>query len=104
LSGSAFVAVLVVELHFPEAHSLKDRRRELAPVKAFLTRKGAAVSEVGHQDVWQRATLLAALTGGSAGRLQDAADSLERWLDARFPAGVSVERSMHSLSDLRDGP
>jgi uncharacterized protein YlxP (DUF503 family) len=104
LAGSAFVAVLVVDLHFPEARSLKDRRRELAPVKTFLTRQGAAVSEVGHHDVWQRAQLLCALTGGSAGRLHDTADSLERWLDARFPFGASLTRSLYSLEDLSERP
>jgi uncharacterized protein YlxP (DUF503 family) len=98
----AFVAVLVVHLHFPEAGSLKAKRRELAPVKAFLHgRLGAAVSEVDHQDRWQRATLVAALTAGTTGRLGEAADALERWLDARFPAGVRVERTVTSLSDLQ---
>ena len=101
MAGTAFLAVLVIHLHFPQAESLKGRRRELAPIRAFLTRQGAAVSEVGHQDSWQRATLLAALTGGSLGRLESAADAVERWLDARFPAGVRVERSIHSLEDLR---
>ena len=97
----AFVAVLVIHLHFPEAASLKAKRRELAPVKAFLTNRiGAAVSEVGHQDTWQRAMLVAALTGDAPGRLRDAGDAVERWLDARFPAGATVERTLHSLNDL----
>jgi len=61
----AFVAVLVIELHFPEAASLKAKRRELAPVKAFLAnRVGAAVSEVGYQDTWQR-SLISAVTVSS---------------------------------------
>ena len=98
----AFVAVLVVHLHFPQAASLKAKRRELAPVKAFLHgRLGAAVSEVDHHDRWQRATLVAALTGGGAGQLGEAADALERWLDARFPLGVRVERTVASVSDLQ---
>ena len=97
----AFVAVFILHLHFPEAASLKAKRRELAPVKAFLgNRVGAAVSEVGYQDTWQRAMLVAALTGGSPGRLHDAGDAVERWLDARFPEGASVERTLHSLQDL----
>jgi uncharacterized protein len=97
----AFVAVLVIHLHFPEAGSLKAKRRELAPVKAFLTNRiGAAVSEVGHQDTWQRATLVAALTGDAPGRLGSAGDAVERWLDARFPSGATVERTLHSLNDL----
>ena len=97
----AFVAVLVIHLHFPEAGSLKAKRRELAPVKAFLTNRiGAAASEVGHHDAWQRAVLVAALTGDAPGRLEAAGDAVQRWLDGRFPQGVRVERTIHSLHDL----
>jgi uncharacterized protein YlxP (DUF503 family) len=97
----AFVAVLVIHLHFPDAGSLKAKRRELAPVKAYLHgRLGAAVSEVGHHERWQRATLVAALTADSTVRLGEAADAVQRWLDARFPQGVRVERTIASLADL----
>ena len=99
----AFVAVLVIQLHFPESASLKAKRRELAPVKAFLAnRVGAAVSEVGYQDTWQRAMLVAALTGDAPGRLEATGDAVQRWLDARFPEGARVERTLHSLQDLAD--
>ena len=97
---NGFVAVLRIELHFPEAGSLKARRRELAPVKAQVVRLGGAVSEVGHHDRWQRATLLAAFVAGSPGRLDEVGDRLEAWLDARFPSGISVHRTVSSLRDL----
>ncbi len=101
-SAAGFVAVLVIELHFPDAGSLKAKRKELASVKAQLHgRLGVAVSEVDHQDLWQRATLCAALTGGSLQRLQAAADNVERWLLGRFPEGVAVERLLASVEDLR---
>jgi uncharacterized protein len=97
----AFVAVLVIQLHFPEAASLKAKRRELAPVKAFLSNRiGAAVSEVGYQDTWQRAMLVAALTGDTPGRLEATRDAIQRWLDGRFPEGASIELTLHSLEDL----
>jgi uncharacterized protein YlxP (DUF503 family) len=99
----AFVAVLVIHLHLPESASLKGKRRELAPVKAFLANRiGAAVSEVGYQDTWQRAMLVAALTGDAPGRLEATGDAVQRWLDARFPEGARVERTLHSLQDLAD--
>ncbi len=97
----AFVAVLTVELFFPDCASLKAKRRELAPVKAHLHgRLGATVAEVAHQDQWQRATLVAALAGGSQGRLEEAVDGLERWLDTRFTHGARIERHLASLEDL----
>lgn len=96
------MVVLVVELHFPEAGSLKSKRKDLSSVKAQLnTRFGVAVSETGHQDLWQRGTLTAALTGGSLSKLMAAVDNVDRWLQARFPDGVSVERLVASVEDLR---
>ena len=93
--------MLVIDLHFPDAGSLKAKRKDLASVKAQLHgRLGAAVSEIDHQDTWQRATLAAALTGGSLAVLTAHADRVERWLDSRFPEGVRVRRLVTSLEDL----
>jgi uncharacterized protein len=101
MSASGFVAVLVIDLHFPEAGSLKSKRKELSSIKAQLHgRLGAAVSEVDHQDLWQRARLTAALTGGSLSTLTAAADNVERWLDSRLPEGVRVQRIVTSVKDL----
>jgi hypothetical protein len=102
VSSSGFVALLVIDLHFPDARSLKSKRRELSSIKAQLhTRLGAAVAEVDGQDLWQRARLTAALTSGSLSTLSTAADRVERWLEARCPAGVAVERIIASVEDLQ---
>jgi uncharacterized protein YlxP (DUF503 family) len=101
MAASGYVAVLVIDLHFPEAGSLKSKRKELASIKAQLHgRLGVAVSETDHQDLWQRARLTAALTGGSLATLAAAADKVERWLGARCPDGVRVQRVMVSVGDL----
>ena len=102
MSGSSYVAVLVIDLHFPEAGSLKSKRRELSSIKSQLRgRLGVAVAETAHHDLWQRATLTAALTGGDLTKLGSAADNVERWLAGRCPDGVSVERLIASVQDLR---
>jgi uncharacterized protein YlxP (DUF503 family) len=102
MSASGFVALLVIDLHFPDADSLKGKRKELSSIKAQLHgRLGAAVAEVDHQDLWQRARLTAALTGGSLASLSAAADNLERWLLARCPEGAHVERVVASVEDLQ---
>ncbi len=51
------VGLLTLELHFPHARSLKDKRRELQGLKDRLRRFNAAVAELDHQDVWQRSRL-----------------------------------------------
>ncbi len=102
MGASGFVAVLVIDLHFPDVGSLKGKRQELSSVKAQLQRRlGVAVAETDHHDLWQRATLTAALTSGSLASLSGAADNVERWLHARLPDGVRVERWLLSVEDLR---
>jgi uncharacterized protein len=97
---SAYYALLLIHLHFPEAGSLKAKRKELASTKAQLhTRLGAAVAEVEHQDTWQRSTLAATLCSGSLRTLDETVDRVERWLVDRFPDGVRVERRVTSFEE-----
>jgi uncharacterized protein YlxP (DUF503 family) len=97
----AFVVLMRVHLHFPDVASLKGKRAELNRTKAHLRdRCGASVAEVAHQDTWQRSTLAVALTGATPGRCDEAADNVCRYLDARFPQGVRVERRVASWNDL----
>jgi uncharacterized protein YlxP (DUF503 family) len=96
-----FVAILEIELHFPENGSLKGKRRELSAVKAQLQRRfGASVAETAHHDLWQRAGLTAALVGRDAGLLTDRAAEVERYVWSMFPDGASVESHLISTGDL----
>ena len=51
------VGLLTIELHVAGARSLKDKRTVLRRVKDRLKRFNVAVSEIEHQDLWQRAAL-----------------------------------------------
>ena len=96
----AYIALLLIHLHFPDSGSLKSKRKDLSSVKAQLHgRYGVTVAEVDGQDTWQRATLAAALTGGSLAGLAAAVDRVERYLLDRFPECVRVERSLTSFED-----
>jgi uncharacterized protein len=97
---SAYYALLLVDLHFPDAGSLKAKRKELASIKAQLhTRLGATAAECDHQDTWQRSTLAVALCSGDLRTLDHAVDRVERWLDARCPQGVRVQRRVTSFEE-----
>ena len=99
--AEAFVVLMRVHLHLPDAHSLKAKRSEVNPVKSWLRQRlGAAVAEVAHHDAWQRSMLAVSVCADSPARCQEAADAIGRYLDARFPAGVRVEQRMVSWSDL----
>ena len=100
MAGS-FVVLLQVHLFFPESGSLKAKRAELNSVKAHLRqRMGASVAEVGGHDTWQRSMLAVAFAEASPARCDEAADAVQRALDARFPQGVRIERRLASWSDL----
>ena len=59
--SSGYVGILSVELHFPEAGSLKGKRKYVKSAKAQLQHRfGASVAEVDHHDLWQRARLTVA--------------------------------------------
>ena len=97
----AFVAILEIELHFPETGSLKGKRREVSSVKAQLQRRfGASVAETDHHDLWQRSEITAALVGREAGSLRDKAAAVERYVISMFPDGARVESQMVSREDL----
>ena len=57
-----FVAVLLADLLFPDAASLKDKRRRLTGLTGKI-RSGfpVSVAEVGFQDLWQRGRIGVAL-------------------------------------------
>jgi len=101
MADGPYVALLLVHLHFPEAGSLKSKRKDLASVKAQLHgRMGCAVAEVDHQDLWQRATLAAALTGGSVAVLERTIDGVERFLLDRFPETCRLEVTLRSYDEV----
>jgi len=72
-----------LELHIPASDSLKAKRSVLNHVKETIrTRFNAAVAEVDHQDLWQRAALGVAVVGGESAVLdrvlRDILSSVER--------------------------
>ena len=81
-----FVGIVRVELHLPGAASLKDKRAVVRALKDRIrSRTAAAVAEVDHADLWQRASLGVAIVTGSAEGLgtllSDLRDIVERQHD-----------------------
>ena len=96
-----YVALVLVHLHFPEAGSLKGKRKELSSLKAQMqNRLHVSVSEVDHHDLWQRSTLLVAATAGTATAAEEAGDRIERFVDARHPEGARFERTVTAIQEL----
>src|SRR5256885_12929617 len=97
----SFVCLVEIHLHFPNNGSLKGKRKELVGLKGRLQRRfGGAVSETDHHDLWQRATLTAALVGRDAGVVEEGAVKRGRYVESQFPDGVRVERALVSTEEV----
>lgn len=98
--GAGYVGILSAELHFPEAHSLKEKRMHVRSAKDQLrNRFGAAVAEVDHHDLWQRARITAAVVAREAGEADRLLAEAERWLASREWELGPVERELVTLDD-----
>ena len=52
------VGLLILNIHLPDAHSLKDKRFTVRKIQDRLrARFNVAVAELDHQDLWQRAAI-----------------------------------------------
>ena len=97
---SGFVGILSAELHFPEAGSLKGKRKYVKAAKAQLqNRFGASVAEVDHHELWQRTRLTVACVGRAAGDVQELLDGAERYLAGQDWELGHTQRELVSLDD-----
>ena len=70
-------------------------------MKAQLRQRfGATVAETDHHELWQRATLTAALVGRDLGPLEAAMDELERFVLSRFPETVRFSRGVTTAEEV----
>ncbi len=96
--GAGYVGILQIELHFPEAGSLKHKRRHVKSAKEQLqNRFGASVAEVDHHDLWQRAELTMACVSVGHRELLELLDAAERYLGAQEYELVRCEREVVAL-------
>jgi hypothetical protein len=99
-----YVAILSAELHFPEAGSLKGKRKHVLSAKAQLANRfGASVAEVDHHDLWQRCALTAAFAAREAREADELAGRAEQWLAGQDWVLVRSEVVLVSPEDLEGG-
>lgn len=82
-----FVGIVRIELHLPAARSLKDKRAVVQGLKERIRlRVRAAVSEVDHQDLWQRAALGVAVVSGERRQVDERLQSVRHLVEATHGA------------------
>ncbi len=96
--AGGYVGILAVELHFPESGSLKGKRKHVKSAKAQLqNRFGAAVAEVDHHDLWQRAGLTVACVARELREAERLLDEAERYLHGQDFELASARREIVSF-------
>ena len=93
--AGGYVGILSVELHFPEAGSLKGKRKFVKSAKAQLqNRFGASVAEVDHHELWQRSGLTVACVAREYGEAERLLDEALRYLHGQEFDVVRAEREV----------
>jgi uncharacterized protein YlxP (DUF503 family) len=93
--GAGYVGILSVELHFPEAGSLKGKRKFVKSAKAQLqNRFGASVAEVDHHELWQRSRLTVACVTREHREAETLLEEAVRYLNGQEYEVVRVEREV----------
>jgi uncharacterized protein len=96
--GGGYVGILSVELHFPEAGSLKGKRKFVKSAKAQLqNRFGASVAEVDHHELWQRARLTLSCVAREHREVEGLLADAERYLNGQEYELVRAERDIVAL-------
>jgi len=82
-----FVGFVRIELHIPAATSLKDKRSVVRGLKDRIRQRAqAAVAEVDHQDLWQRAALGVAVVSGESHQVDELLQTVRRCGEGTFGA------------------
>ena len=72
---------MLVELHIPASHSLKDKRAAIKPILEGARRRfQVAAAEVDYQDKWQRAALGFASVAAGPGHARQVLENVERFV------------------------
>jgi uncharacterized protein YlxP (DUF503 family) len=96
--GAGFVGILSVELHFPEAGSLKGKRKYVKSAKAQLqNRFGVSVAEVDFHELWQRSRLTLSCVAREEREAVRLLDEAERYLHGQEFEVVRAEREIVTL-------
>jgi len=72
------VAIGTFEMHFPEVHSLKEKRQILRSLLDRVRAKfNASIAEVGNNDLWQRGTVGVAIVANDRVLLEQMAHKID---------------------------
>jgi len=75
-----------IELHIPNNHSLKGKRRVIRSIVARVSQGfNVSIAELDHQDVWQSAKLGVTCISNDSARVHRQLESVVHWLEQSRP-------------------
>ena len=82
-----FVGIVRIEIYCPGAASLKDKRSVVRALKERIRHRfHAAVAEVDHQDLWQRAALGVSVVSGERRQVAEMLQSVRNLVESTHGA------------------
>ncbi len=91
------VGLLTVDLHFPGARSLKDKRRILASIKDRVRRLNVSLAEIDHLDTHQRTRLGIVAVASHRDHVDRVLDGVVGEIERRDP-GIVLATDLQWLS------
>ena len=97
----ASIGLLTLDLQLPYAHSLKEKRQVLLRLKDRLrNRFNVAVSELDHQDAWQRAALGVTSISSSETNLRQVLEGAQKEAESVAEEAGAMVNSTIELMEL----
>jgi uncharacterized protein YlxP (DUF503 family) len=92
------IAVGVIELHLPGAHSLKDKRSVVKSITARLHREfNISCGEVGLHDTWQSAMVGIAVVSTAVPHAQSVLESVVHWIEINRPDVQVIDHTIEII-------
>jgi uncharacterized protein YlxP (DUF503 family) len=92
------IGICELQLHLPEATSLKHKRSVLKSLIARMRRKfNVAVAEVDHHDLWQSAVIGIVTVTNSTVHANQTISHVMNWIEANYPQVMIVDQSIEIL-------
>lgn len=83
------VGICTIELHIPDAQSLKEKRQVLRSLLSRArNRHNVSIAEVAHQDLWQRAGIAIAAVGSSKRAMSAMFDGILKDIELTTPGEI----------------
>jgi uncharacterized protein YlxP (DUF503 family) len=90
------IGLLLLEVHFPHATSLKDKRAALSSFKERIRRRfNVALAEVANQDKWQLASLAFITVNNERGIVDQTLEKIINEAEASLEGEIVQSKIVH---------